>query len=250
MPSGSYSKHIWKEHAGSASDKCGWLNHAETQYEEAIQYMTDLAHDFYTIAEADARYARTPSHPSGRSDPDSLDADTVDGYTKAQILGGAFPAGAIVMFGSGTIPDGFAECDGSGGTPNLQDYIPKGAGGGDDPGDYGGSNFVTPTADSFTSSDCTLTDNQIPRHTHTYSDTRNYTTTCDTYATYPARAQGSVLTRTTSTTEPGGYSARTAHNHAGCTITWQGYYDEDSNYVEGQLDIRPACRGVRFLVKL
>lgn len=249
MPSGSYSMHIWKEHVGSGVEKAGWLNHAETQYEEAIQYMTDLAHDFYTIAEADARYARTPSHPSGRSDPGTLDAAKVDGYTKAQILAGAFPSGAIVMFGSGTIPDTFELCDGSNGTPNLQEYIPKGAGGGDDPGDYGGSNYATPTANSFTSNDCTLTDNQIPKHTHTYSDTRNYTSNLDTGSGWTARAEGDPFTRTTSTTEPGGYSARTAHNHAGCTVTWQGYNDEDDEYVEGQLDIRPACRGVRFLVR-
>lgn len=248
MPSGSYSKHIWEEHTGSASDKCGWLNHAETQYEEAIQYMTDLAHDFYTIAEADARYARTPSHPSGRSDPDSLDADYVDGYTKAQILAGAFPSGAIVMFGSGTIPDMFEECDGSGGNPNLQDFIPKGAGGGDDPGDYGGSNSITPTASSFTSPDCTLSDNQIPRHTHDYSETA-----CQTTGGFgnPTGRLPRVFAanRSTYNIMPGNYTTRTAHNHTGCTISWTGYNDEDDEYVSGALDIRPACRGVRFLVR-
>lgn len=252
MAAGSYSAHIWKEHELlTEAQKIDLLNHLETQHEEAMQYMTDRAHDFYTIAEADARYIRTPLHPSGRSDTGhgcGINAATLDGLTKAQILAGAFPSGAIVMFGSGTIPENFDVMDGTNGTPNMQNYIPKGAGGGDDPGDIVGNNSVTPTAPTFTSENCTLATNQIPRHTHNYIDLVNTLVYIGSIYNRGPVAKGAI-TRTTLTTEPGGAISITPHNHPGGSITWTGYKDESNNSISGALNIRPACRGVRFLLR-
>jgi hypothetical protein len=138
--------------------------------------------------------------------------------------------------------------DGTNGTPNMQNYIPKGAGGGDDPGDVVGNNSVTPTAPTFTSENCTLESNQIPRHTHNYVDkTPNTATSCSTFSA--GWLKSGYITRTTLTCEPGGVISITPHNHPGGTITWTGYKDESDATISGALNIRPACRGVRFLLR-
>lgn len=71
--------------------------------------------------------------------------------------GGNLPAGVIVMW-SGTaaaVPNGWALCDGSNGTPDLRGRFVVGAGGSYNVGDTGGTESVT------------LTVSQIPEHSHT-----------------------------------------------------------------------------------
>ena len=65
--------------------------------------------------------------------------------------GGGIPAGGIIMWSGATnnIPSGWALCDGSNGTPNLQDKFLVGAGSGYAVGATGGS------ADAI-----------VPNHTH------------------------------------------------------------------------------------
>ena len=73
------------------TQKVDQLNHLETQAEEASQYISDMAHDQYTVEESDNRYYHTPLHPSGQSPAAGIDAAKVDGYTRAQILAGIGP---------------------------------------------------------------------------------------------------------------------------------------------------------------
>lgn len=79
--------------------------------------------------------------------------DTIDQNTFAQSL---MPAGAIILWSGSeaSIPTGWLLCDGTNGTPNLQDRFVVGAGNSYNPGDTGGANSVT------------LTSNQMPNHTH------------------------------------------------------------------------------------
>ena len=69
---------------------------------------------------------------------------------------GIIPPGGIIMWSGAVdaIPEGWALCDGSNGTPDLRDRFIVGAGGSYNVGDTGGANAVTLTAD------------QMPRHRH------------------------------------------------------------------------------------
>lgn len=93
--------------------------------------------------------------------------DLLGGTTKAQfdVLRGTntaggyalVPSGGIIMWSGtvATIPSGWLLCDGTNGTPNLQDRFVVGAGNNYNPGDTGGADSVT------------LTTSEIPSHTHT-----------------------------------------------------------------------------------
>ena len=81
--------------------------------------------------------------------------------------GGAVPSGGIIIWSgaANAIPSGWVLCDGQNSTPDLRDRFVVGAGSGSSysVGNTGGANSVT------------LTTNQIPSHTHSYSSA-NYPT--------------------------------------------------------------------------
>ena len=92
-----------------------------------------------------------------KNDLDAANKKYVDDKI-ASIAGGA-PAGCIVMWSGAAsdIPDGWYLCDGTNGTPDLRDRFVVGAGNAYTPGATGGNAQVT------------LTKEQLPAHTHTYS---------------------------------------------------------------------------------
>jgi microcystin-dependent protein len=69
----------------------------------------------------------------------------------------AVPSGVIVLWSGTTsnVPSGWALCNGSNGTPDLRDRFVVGSGGAYNPGSTGGASTVT------------LTNSQIPSHSHT-----------------------------------------------------------------------------------
>jgi microcystin-dependent protein len=75
--------------------------------------------------------------------------------------GSSFPAGGIIMWSGSiaSIPSGWALCDGTGGTPNLTDRFVVGAGSSYAVGDTGGSDTTT------------LSEANLPAHTHSFSAT-------------------------------------------------------------------------------
>jgi len=85
-----------------------------------------------------------------------LTGDIFNDY-KTEVLNDGVPSGVITMWGGSIadIPDGWSLCDGTDGTPDLQDRFVVGAGGTYNVDDTGGSNTVQLTID------------EIPSHSHT-----------------------------------------------------------------------------------
>jgi microcystin-dependent protein len=79
--------------------------------------------------------------------------------------GGGIPSGGVIMWtGSpNNIPDGWTLCDGSNGAPDLQNQFVVGAGDEYSSGDTGGEKEVQ------------LTEDEMPSHTHQYTDRYNQT---------------------------------------------------------------------------
>ena len=90
------------------------------------------------------------------------------------------PTGGIIMWSGSilNIPTGWALCDGTGNTPNLQDRFVVGAGDTYDVDDTGGANTVTLSksnmpAHTHSSGSLGGTTNTTGAHTHTYTEAYN-----------------------------------------------------------------------------
>lgn len=133
------------------------LPHADP---EKIVSGTELQAEFQAIASAIASKAGTSF--------DFINALTSqDVYQSfADVL---FPVGFVTMFYGllANIPDGWALCDGTNGTPDLRGRFVIGAGGSYAKGATGGAASGTTSSDGGgTTGATTLTANQMPAHTH------------------------------------------------------------------------------------
>ena len=77
------------------------------------------------------------------------------------------PVGGIIMWTGTTIPTGWALCNGSNGTPNLQDRFIVGAGSGYSVAGTGGSANSTLVSHSHTATTSATSTVSDPGHTHT-----------------------------------------------------------------------------------
>ena len=97
------------------------------------------------------------------------DGSTTQKMSVGQILDlqSGIPIGTIVMWsnrGGASIPSGWQICDGTNGTPDLRDRFIVGSGSSYAINSTGGSTTAFGSTDSTT-----LTINQIPAHTHSYT---------------------------------------------------------------------------------
>lgn len=134
----------------------------ETAVSEAV---TAYVNSAVATAVADKAAA---SDVYSKTEVDSLitdKADASDVYTKTEVDSliassssetDNMPVGSIIMFGGTTIPDGWNICDGTNGTPNLIGSFIKA---GTTNGETGGQTEIT------------LTEENLPAHTHTASGT-------------------------------------------------------------------------------
>jgi microcystin-dependent protein len=163
----AYTKHAWVEYTGTGAQKATWLNNMETQYDEVVSYYTTTLHDssYYTESEAAALFF-APTYDGAGS---GFVAETLDGYTAAQIIGAQVPAGTVTIWANSqaSIPAGWHLCDGrDGNTPDLRGKFPVGAGGSYVLGATGGSATVSSTASVVTVATHALTQAEMPIHTH------------------------------------------------------------------------------------
>lgn len=193
------------------------MNHLETQYET---FMTDYGshnHDdrYYTKSQADSRYFWSGHMGAGSGS----DADTLDGYHLTDILSESLPVGAICIWKgtAGTIPSGWAICDGSSGTPDLRDRFVMG-GTLSQIGGTGGRSTITDMGGTVTTSGTSLSINQIPYHYHKYLD---YYGAGGTYNYSGYSGLSTTVTDNARTT--GSTGSGSAHDHGSFSVTFNSF---------------------------
>lgn len=104
----------------------------------------------------------------------AADSDKLDGHEASDFVlaedGAGVPSGVICMWSGeiSSIPSGWVLCDGENGTPDLRDRFVVGAGDSYEVGDKGGSASVT------------LTESELPSHSHSMESAGGHSHTGDT----------------------------------------------------------------------
>lgn len=162
-----YIKTTW---AADTEITSSLLNHLETQYDEAAYDVDHHDHDdyYYSKTEMNSGFWHAGNDGSGSG----CDADTLGGHEAAYFAGVGAPSGLIVMYDGEETPSGWYDCDGSNGTPNLEDRFVVGAGDTYAVGGTGGSASVVPEA-TLTIAAHAITTAELPVHSHGWSDKYN-----------------------------------------------------------------------------
>ncbi len=186
--------------------------------------------------------------------PYAIHAKTAD-----EVTGAGMPRGAIVMW-AGTlfeIPDGWALCDGTYGTPDLRDRFILSIGDGEYPGGTGGTHTYTLNESQLPSHGHTFTTNYPGSHYHTF--TSNYAGT-HTH-TVPNNIDGSPDNMGDQNGSPnwGSDNENTVttsagnHRHTGNTNSSGNHGHSGTTYNTGgnqTIDNRPAYYKLAFIMKL
>ena len=211
------------------------FNHIEGQWAAAKIDIDAHNHDtrYYTKTLADATFFR-PAFYTG------FDADKLDGQHMADLIAASLPTGAIMVWSgtSATIPTGWHICDGGtyGGkaSPDLRDRFVIGAGGSYAVGATGGpatyNGTIAPTG-TVTIGNHTLTVEELPAHTHSFSE--QYNKFENTYYDW-GRGQLSSRATTILHQDEGGDGS---HGHTGSTIAITG------------VDPRPVYYSLYYIMK-
>ena len=119
------------------------------------------------------RLIPTPTHVSEAGTPvNKALLQPIEDYLASLDTGGLIPPGGIIMWSGSVnaIPEGWALCDGSNGTPDLRDRFIVGAGSSYNPGDTGGAKEVTLTIAQIPSHNHTANSDTKGAHAHIYND--------------------------------------------------------------------------------
>ena len=154
--------------------------------------------------------------------------DTLDGVDTAGTGFGYVPQGGIIMWSGAIvdIPAGWALCDGTNGTPNLQDRFVVGAGDNYAVGDTGGADDVT------------LTEPQMPAHSHDFSGTTSSASLSTSGARINHFIQGAFPAQYT-----GHRAETTSHSH-----TFSGTTDTKGS--SAAHENRPPYYALAYIMKL
>lgn len=184
----------------------------------------------------------SPGYKLDVSGPVNASAYYVNGSPLS--FSGTVPTGGIIMWSGaiGSIPSGWALCDGSNGTPDLRNRFIVGAGSTYGVGNTGGNVSIA------------LLSNQIPHHTHagtTTSDgSHTHTINGETMQKEGTSTQQVKVLDTGTDANLGNYTELTAsggaHSHSISSIT-------STNGITGagqQVDIRPPYYALAYIMKL
>lgn len=210
------------------------LNHIESQWDASKADADAHNHDdrYYTESEADDLFFTSTFYAG-------FDADTLDGSHLTDVLLEGFSTGTILLWPDSvaSMPDGWALCDGTNGTPDLRDRFVVAAGNLYDPGDTGGpaswDGTIAPLG-TVTVGGHVLTISEMPAHTHSYQEQHSGGTTGGTSPVFLMVAY--ETTRSVSTLPMS--SGDSAHGHPGSTITFNG------------VDTRPPYKAIYYMMKI
>ena len=142
------------------------------------------------------------------------------------------PPGTIVMWSGplSEIPDGWALCDGTNGTPDLTDRFILSVSAGEDPGETGGSHTKT------------LSVSNLPSHTHTFTTDSAGEHSHSLYISGAAPEHSTGAKMEASGDDYSGHiGSAGAHTHSGTT---------DATGSGSPFDIRPKYYKLAFIMKL
>lgn len=189
---------------------------------------------YYTKTLSDVTFF-TPTFYAG------FDADELDGLHSTDLTPLGLPIGTIMVWSGtdGDAPTGWHICDGGtyGGyaSPDLRDRFVVGAGSTYDPGDTGGpvawNGTISPTG-AVTIADHTLTTDELPSHTHTYTE---YSSPLQLGAGTSGGATSVVASTNTAIGEQAAGGG--AHGHTGSSISFSS------------IDPRPPYYSLYYIMK-
>ena len=142
------------------------------------------------------------------------------------------PSGTIVMWSGSLfeIPDGWALCDGTNGTPDLRDRFILSVSASEDPGETGGSHTKT------------LSVSNLPSHTHSFTTDSAGAHDHSLYISGSAPAHPTGAKMEANGDDYGGHiGSAGAHTHSGTT---------DATGNGSSFDIRPKYYKLAFIMKL
>jgi hypothetical protein len=147
------------------------MNHLESQYATAnTDFMAGHTHSsqYYTKDESRLKFFSALNMGKGSGS----DADKLDGHYPADIINLGLPTGAIMWWSksSGLVPSGWHVCDGAGGTTDYRDKFVVGAGDTYTVKDSVGQAAVTPVSSTIHIGEHSVTTDEIPEHSHSYTD--------------------------------------------------------------------------------
>lgn len=226
----AYTKTTWT--SATAVDVTN-MNNAETQYDQA--YADAVAHNhntrYYTKTAMDAWYwhAGNDGHGSG------CDADMLyyAGGNKhfADFSAAGIQTKTIIMWDGAVLPDGWVECDGNNGTPDLRDKFVIGAGSSYSVGASGGYNSWTQDYD-LTIATHALTTAELPAHGHTWGEAKPPETG---YGGGDAGSLNSTFEYSYGNTNNTGSGGAHGHENSKVTINWT--------------ENKPPCVALRYIMK-
>lgn len=218
------------------------MNNFETIYTEASGYLSSHNHDnlYPTKAEMEAAYWYAGNDGSGSGADADLIYKSGGNLHASSFAGLGVPTGLVILwYGStGSIPTGWHICDGSGGTIDLRNRFPVGAGTGSgySVGDTGtGTHTVLGTVNVAGHS---LTAAEVAGHGHTYTDYYpGYgTATCWGGTNWPACITGTDTTAGTTGYPDIGKATADAHTHT-------------STFTGGNFSALPPYRALCYIQK-
>jgi hypothetical protein len=205
-----YSVTNWVENGMTSGQILTALDNLECIYDDAIIYIDAILHGerYYTKTECGTKFFSASNDGTGSG----LICETLGGLTAQQIMDAGIPSGCIAYWSGSEagIPAGWYLCNGANGTPDLRDKFVIAAGGSYAKGATGGSNTVTPSASAVTVGGHVLTIDEVPPHTHPY--TEYYTGSSNgSQATGPVNPSSHASTTT--------LVGSSSHGHVGSTFT-------------------------------